>query len=104
MIDSTQDADLRELLSDKELNDKILDIIKPHYKNSFGFARDAAEKSSTFQAIVDLIKSQKIAHADQVIGPDDPVQLASDAKGHIRYIQQVERNKLRSEQRERNKA
>lgn len=89
-LDSTQDADRT-----------IKQIVKDLYLSSMDDGEYTEERlNNALKEIETLI----IAHTDQVIGPDDPIQLASDAVGHIRYIQQVERNKLRSEQRKRNKA
>lgn len=131
-LDSTQDAEIKaELLEILRWQTSYLRDKENVSAEDFARLSEHAE-TTTVNSLLKLVKSQQqaavdrydpitdsemrlwmteeqfkkklTAHTDQVIGPDDPLQLASDAPGHIRYIQQVERNKLRREQRKRNKA
>lgn len=124
-LDTTQDAEIDELIlrlmgceiEDEQLvkvykedimfveaKEKLLEFKKKWQQEAVDKYDPITDSKMRLWMTEEQFKKKLTNYANQVIGPDDPLQLASDAEGHIRYIQQVERNKLRREQREQNKA
>lgn len=96
-------------ITDAELDKKlesILLVIRGDIKQdselwkAIGLFTRGGDYHSTF---VDLIKDYAIAHADEVIGKDENTGMFPDTDINRTGIEELSRNKLRAEQRERNK-
>lgn len=73
---------MTKLLTEQELSTKILQIEKL-----------SSTRTERVLAVIDLIQSQKLAHADMVIGEDDKEGfIAVDGRNRLRAVQR-ERNK-----------
>lgn len=101
---------MSKLLDEKALRERLTGIF---YRGKMGINYD---QLSRLDEAVDLIKSQKQAHADMVIGDDGELitpekydelypsrSFKADAAVHYQNKAIAANNKLRSDQRERNK-
>jgi len=88
---------MSKLLTEQELKKKLEDVI-----SGFAFAK-LRDLPSAIEDAYQLIQSQKQAHADMVIGDDEPEVDKKAKSPYVGAVARLHRNYLRAEQRERNR-